>query len=101
MRITLDDEQFRHVVCPGWQSESLAGIEADSSAFLRRVTSLLRDWMRACISPTIFSQRGRIVPCTRALEPVIILAELLVGEPGDDRIDLRGAERILGLPLWN
>ena len=41
---------------PGWQSDSFGGIEADSSAFLRRVTSLvLRAWMRACISPTIFS----------------------------------------------
>ena len=41
---------------PGWQSDSLGGMDADSSAFLRRVTSLvLRAWTRACISPTIFS----------------------------------------------
>ena len=58
---------------PGWQSESLAGIEADSSAFLRRVTSLaLRDWMRACISPTIFSSTRPDCSLYPRLEPVII-----------------------------
>lgn len=54
--ITLDDEQFGTSSLPGWQSDSFGGMDADSSAFLRRVTSLvLRACTRACISPTIFS----------------------------------------------
>lgn len=54
--IALHDEQFGHIVIAWLAIRRFGGMDADSSAFLRRVTSLvLRAWMRACISPTIFS----------------------------------------------
>ena len=58
---------------PGWQSESFAGMDADSRAFFRRVTSLVfRACTRACISPTIFSSTRLDWSLKPRFDPVII-----------------------------
>ena len=77
-----------------WQSASLPGRLATSSAPLRRVSSrALRAASRACAAsttlPTIDPRLGRML-----LEPLL---EELVDQPLDHRPDLRGHQLVLGL----
>ena len=98
--ITLDDEQFGHVVIArlavGEFGRHRGGFERVLAA--RDLLGLAR--LDACVHfADDLLQHAAGLFLVPALGAGDHLAELLVGEPGDDRLDLRGAKHILGLAL--